>query len=151
MQPEWTLTCLMPPFAWAVDWDIIYCHDASWKDDAEWTLTHLSAVVASIVFADVYCHYGRPIVCGSLRWRCHPAHQWLPLGKCLLKSRVLIRRISDAVFPAAFLQGCRHRATRRCHQPGWVDLLGVRQSQIQVHASPLAEAVQNQHAHATCR
>ena len=30
----------MPPFAWAVDWDIIYCHDASWKDDAEWTLTN---------------------------------------------------------------------------------------------------------------
>ena len=29
----------MPPSAWAVDWDIIYCHDASWKDDAEWTLT----------------------------------------------------------------------------------------------------------------
>ena len=29
----------MPPFAWAVDWDIICCHDTSWKDDAEWTLT----------------------------------------------------------------------------------------------------------------
>ena len=25
--------------AMRVDWDIIYCHDVGWKDDAEWTLT----------------------------------------------------------------------------------------------------------------
>ena len=34
----------MLPFAWAVDWDIIYCHDASWKDDAEWTLTDMKVI-----------------------------------------------------------------------------------------------------------
>ena len=36
----------MPPFAWAVDWDIICCHDVGWKDDAEWTLTNVSTTSA---------------------------------------------------------------------------------------------------------
>ena len=39
-----SVPCLMPPFAWAVDWDIIYCHDTSWKDDAEWTLTYITRI-----------------------------------------------------------------------------------------------------------
>lgn len=74
------------------------------------------------------------LVCGSLQWKSHLGHQWLPVGKCPQKSRALTRRKSDAGFPATSLQGCHHRATRRCHQTGMADRLGVRQLLIQVHA-----------------